>query len=60
METPKYHEILAPAREVKEYVLEKLGDWCIGDALTGLVSNVQAESAKRTAEVFSQGQLFED
>lgn len=60
METPKFHELKQPLKDITNHFLEKLGDWAIGDALTDLINGVQQESAERTAEMFSQGQLFQD
>lgn len=60
MEVPKYHEVLRPVREIGEAVWQKLAQLTIGDALTDLINGVQQESANRTAQMFSQGELFKD
>lgn len=60
MELPSFQEVVQPIRELSNLVLEKLGDWVIGDAISDLFNGVQEESAKRTAEMFTQGELFKD
>lgn len=60
MELPSFQEVVQPIKELSNLVLEKLGDWVIGDAISDLFNGVQEESVKRTAEMFTQGELFKD
>jgi len=60
MEHVKYHELLKPIRDITSAVIEKIGDWVIGDALTDLFNGVTQESASRTQEMFTQGEMFKD
>lgn len=61
METPKYHEVLRPVREIArgigDFVLNKIVPT---DVISDLFNGVQQESANRTAQMFSQGELFKD
>ena len=60
METPHHHEILRPLREIAEGVWQKLAEITLGDVVTDLINGVAQESAARTQEMFSQGELFKD
>lgn len=51
-------EVLQPVREIKESVVNWLANLAVP---SGAINNlIQTESAKRTVEMFTQEQLFED
>lgn len=56
-----YHEILQPVKEVVSSLSDRVKNWVLPVGIISEAFNqVQQESAKRTVQMFAQGQLFED